>query len=132
MGIDLSDRSAFGRAYDEHSGSVYAIAFRVLGDAAQAQDVVQDVFLRLWRRPQAYDARRGELGPYVRLMARSRALDMWREGQAAGRATDRLKFAVAAAVARTDELPAGAAELHDARDAVREAILRLPDAQREA
>jgi RNA polymerase sigma-70 factor, ECF subfamily len=132
MGIDLSDPSAFGRAYDEHSGSVYATAFRVLGDAALAQDVVQDVFLRLWRRPQAFDARRGALGPYLRLMARSRALDLWREGQAAGRASDRLKFAVAAAEVRTDDQPGLAAEIHDERDAVREAIRRLPDAQREA
>src|SRR5215210_350843 len=132
MGNDLSDPSVFGRAYDRHCGSVYAIAFRVLGNAAQAQDVVQDVFLRLWRRPQAFDARRGELGAYLRLMARSRALDLWREGQAAGRASDRLKFAVAAAEAPRDDLPGPAAEIHDERDAVREAIRRLPDAQREA
>ena len=132
MGNDLSDPTAFGRAYDQHCGSVYAIAFRVLGNAAQAQDVVQDVFLRLWRRPQAFDPRRGELGAYLRLMARSRALDLWREGQAAGRASDRLKFAVAAAEARTDDLPGPAAESHDEREIVREAIRRLPDAQREA
>ena len=55
----------------------------------------QDVFLRLWRRPEAFDARRGQLGPYLRLMARSRALDLWREGQAAGRASDRLKLVTA-------------------------------------
>ena len=47
--------------------------YRVLGNAAQAQDVVQDVFLRVWRNPQKFDARRGELGSYLRLMARSRA-----------------------------------------------------------
>ena len=62
---------------------VYAAALRILGDHAQAQDVTQDVFLRLWRRPGAFDAGRGELGAYLRLMARSRALDLWREGQAA-------------------------------------------------
>ncbi len=132
MGNDLSDPSVFARAYDQHCGSVYAIAFRVLGNAAQAQDVVQDVFLRLWRRPHTFDARRGELGPYLRLIARSRALDLWREGQAAGRASDRLKFAVAAAEAPAGDLPGPAAEISDERDAVREAIRRLPDAQREA
>ena len=42
---------------------MYAAALRILGDPAQAQDVMQDVFLRLWRRPDAFDARRGELGP---------------------------------------------------------------------
>jgi RNA polymerase sigma-70 factor (ECF subfamily) len=132
MGIDLSEPATFGRIYDEHGGSVYATAFRILGSAAAAQDVVQDVFLRLWRRPRAFDAARGELGPYLRLMARSRALDLWREGQAAGRASDRLKFAVAAAEPRMDDLPAPAAERGAEGDAVREAIRRLPDAQREA
>src|SRR3712207_6449373 len=94
MGIDLKDPAAFGRVYDEHHRSVYAAAFRILGNGAQAQDVVQDVFLRLWRRPETFDARRGQIGPYLRLMARSRALDLWREAQAAGRASDRLKLVV--------------------------------------
>jgi RNA polymerase sigma-70 factor (ECF subfamily) len=132
MGTDLTDPAAFGRIYDQHCGGVYAAAFRVLGDAAQAQDVVQDVFLRLWRRPGTFDPSRGEIGPYLRLMARSRALDLWREGQALGRASDRLKFAVAAAEPRSDDVPGAAAERHSDRDAVRDAIRRLPDAQREA
>src|SRR5215217_5910009 len=95
MALDLSDPVQFQQAYDEHSRGAYAAALRILGNPAQAQDVVQDVFLRVWRRPRAFDARRGELGSYLRLMARSRALDLWREGQAAGRASDRLKLAVA-------------------------------------
>jgi RNA polymerase sigma-70 factor (ECF subfamily) len=132
MGTDHTDPAAFGRIYDEHGGSVYAVAFRVLGNAAQAQDVVQDVFLRLWRRPGSFDARRGELGPYLRLMARSRAVDLWREGQSAGRASDRLKFAVAVAEPRADDLPGAAVERAADRDVVREAIRRLPHAQREA
>src|SRR3954470_24374747 len=105
MGIELSDPAGFGRAYDEHHRSVYAAAFRILGNAAQAQDVVQDVFLRVWRRPGAFDARRGDLGPYLRLMARSRALDLWREGQAAGRASDRLKVVVGDDDGRADDRP---------------------------
>src|SRR5687767_9811599 len=132
MGNDLSDPSVFGRAYDQHCGSVYAIAFRVLGNAAQAQDVVQDVFLRLWRRPSRFDAARGELGSYLRLMARSRALDLWREHQAAGRARDRLEVVVAGEGEWSDERPATLVELGEDRDAVRAALGRLPMAQREA
>jgi RNA polymerase sigma-70 factor, ECF subfamily len=133
MGIDLSDPVAFGRVYDEHSRSVYAAAFRILGNGAQAQDVVQDVFLRLWRRPGTFDARRGELGSYLRLMARSRALDLWREGQAAGRAGDRLELAVAVGEQeRADERPTTAVERGEDGATVRAALRRLPDAQREA
>src|SRR5919202_5553329 len=132
MGIDLSDPADFGRAYDEHHRSVYAAADRILGNGAQAQDVVQDVFLRVWRRPEAFDERRGELGSYLRLMARSRALDLWREGQAAGRASDRLKVVVGGAEPRVEEQPASALERGDARESVREALRCLPEPQREA
>ena len=132
MGIDLRDPAAFGRVYDEHHRSVYAAAYRILGNGAQAQDVVQDVFLRVWRRPEAFDERRGELGSYLRLMARSRALDLWREGQAAGRASDRLKVVVADEEPRADERPIAVAERDEERDVVRAALRRLPVAQREA
>jgi RNA polymerase sigma-70 factor, ECF subfamily len=104
---------------------MYAAAFRVLGDAALAQDAVQDVFLRVWRRPEAFDPARGDLGAYLRLMTRSRALDLWREGQVRGRAADRLKVLIDPEEAR-EEL------FSDDRDAVRAAVGRLPDPQREA
>lgn len=130
--MDLTRPTEFARAYDAHHRAVYATAYRILRNDAQAQDVVQDVFLRVWRNPSKFDARRGELGSYLRLMARSRALDLWREGQASGRATDRLKLVVGQQEQRVDERPADAA-LRDAdRSSVREALRRLPDAQREA
>ena len=131
MGNDLSDPAVFGRVYDEHSRSVYAAAYRILGNPAQAQDVVQDVFLRIWRRPRTFDAGRGELGSYLRMMARSRALDLWREGQAAGRASDRLKVAVAREP-HEPERPDAGAERRDEGATVRAAVRELPDAQREA
>jgi RNA polymerase sigma-70 factor (ECF subfamily) len=130
--MNLSDPTVFGHVYDEHHRGVYGAAYRILGNQAQAQDVAQDVFLRVWRNPAKFDARRGELGSYLRLMARSRALDLWREGQAAGRAGDRLKLVVAQQEARVEDRPAAMAEREDERSTVREALGRLPDAQREA
>jgi RNA polymerase sigma-70 factor (ECF subfamily) len=132
MALDLSDPAQFQQMYDLHSRGVYAAALRILGNPAQAQDVVQDVFLRVWRRPGAFDSRRGELGSYLRLMARSRALDLWREGQAAGRASDRLKAVVELSEERVDDRPSSAVERDDSRAAVRDALRRLPDNQREA
>ncbi len=130
--IDLQDPAGLERAYDAHHRGAYAAAFRVLGNGAQAEDVVQDVFLRLWRRPQTFDASRGELGSYLRMMARSRALDLWREAQAAGRAQDRLKIVVAGAEPRLDEHPSLLVERGEDRDTVRGALARLPLPQREA
>ncbi len=130
--MDLSDPTTFARMYDEHSRGVYGAALRILGDAARAQDVAQDVFLRVWRNPSRFDARRGELGSYLRLMARSRALDLWRETQAAGRARDRLEVVVAQQEERVEDRPSDAAERGEDRTTVRDALSRLPDAQREA
>jgi RNA polymerase sigma-70 factor (ECF subfamily) len=130
--MDLSDPTTFGRVYDEHRRGVHAIAYRVLGNGAQAQDVVQDVFLRVWRNPRKFDAGRGELGSYLRLMARSRAVDLWREGQASGRASDRLKVVVATGAPRDDERPDRLALDSADRFTVRAALRRLPRPQREA
>src|SRR3954447_9689629 len=103
--MNLSDPATFARVYDEHGPAVYGSALRVLGNPVTAQDVAQDVFLRLWRRPGAFNPRRGDLGAYLRLMARSRALDLWRSAQAGGRATDRLKIASGRDEPRADDEP---------------------------
>jgi RNA polymerase sigma-70 factor (ECF subfamily) len=67
------------------------------------------------------------------MMARSRALDLWRESQAAGRASDRLKLVVAQEPARDEaDRPSAQAELREDGATVRAAVRRLPDAQREA
>jgi RNA polymerase sigma-70 factor, ECF subfamily len=131
--MDLGTPAHFEKAYDEHARGVYAVALRVLGDPVMAQDVAQDVFLRLWRRPGTFDPRRGELGTYLRLMARSRAIDLLREGQAAGRMSDRLQAVEASAPeARAELRPAEIVERDEWRAAVRAALRRLPVSQREA
>lgn len=135
MGVemDLSDPSTFAAAYDRYAPGVYGSAMRILGDPVRAQDVTQDVFLRIWRTPSRFDARRGELGSYLRLMARSRALDLWREQQAAGRAQDRMESTAAhQATWSDDDRPANVIELRAQRDVVRDALARLPLKQREA
>jgi RNA polymerase sigma-70 factor (ECF subfamily) len=123
------DADGFRSAYARHHRGVYSAAFRILGDAQLAQDVVQDVFLRFWRRPKAYDAGRGELGAYLRLMARSRALDLWREGQVRVRAAERLRVVHVAGEA---EDPPALAERESESSAIRAALGKLPDGQREA
>jgi RNA polymerase sigma-70 factor, ECF subfamily len=130
--MDLTDPHDFARAYDEHSAGVYRAAYAIVRDAAMAQDVTQDVFLRLWRRPGSFDPGRGGLGPYLRLMARSRALDLWREGQAAGRASDRLRLVVADEDGPGEDAPPSVLQREDDRAAVREALHALPPVQREA
>jgi RNA polymerase sigma-70 factor (ECF subfamily) len=131
VAADLRDSHTFRRAFYEHHRAVYTAAFRIVNDASLAQDVVQDVFLRLWRRPCSFNPERGDLGTYLRLMGRSRALDLWREGQVRGRAADRLTL-VAAEELRVEDHPAVLAERDHDRAEIRDALGKLPEAQREA
>ena len=130
--MNLSDPNIYSEVYEQHHRGVYAAAYRILGNQAQAQDVVQDVFMKVWRKPEAFDSRRGVLGSYLRLMGRSRALDLWREGQASGRAGDRLKVHVAVEGEKGPEGPERIAEQRFARRDLTQALKTLPDQQREA
>jgi RNA polymerase sigma-70 factor (ECF subfamily) len=130
--LDFQQRDSFARAYAEHRRPVAAAAYQVLGDADRAEDVTQDVFLRLWRNPHAFDARRGNLSSYLRLMARSRAVDVWREERAAERREDRLRVAAGGEGERAEDLPAEAMRRTEDRAEVKAALRSLPEPQREA
>lgn len=73
------DQSAMADLYDLYSGVVYGVALRVLGDTTAAEDVLQEIFLQLWRRPQAFNAERGRLAPWLAVIARNRAIDLLRK-----------------------------------------------------
>jgi RNA polymerase sigma-70 factor (ECF subfamily) len=129
---DNAATPSFAQVYALHRPGVYATALRVLGRPAEAEDVTQEVFVKFWRSPDRFDPNRGEVGPYLRLMARSRALDLLRHEQADGRARDRLK-----AVSGRDEVPHGerppeCAEHDERRSVLRDALRRLPVEQRQA
>jgi RNA polymerase sigma-70 factor (ECF subfamily) len=76
--IHAGDDSAMAELYDRYSGIVYGVALRVLGSTASAEDLLQEVFLQLWRNPRAFDAERGRLAPWLAVIARNRAIDMLR------------------------------------------------------
>src|SRR5215207_8709908 len=99
---DLTDAEAFRTAYEAHHDTLVALAWRVLRDSAAAEDVVQDVFLELWTSPTSFDARRGSLRSYLRMIVKSRALDRWRSRAVAAAATERA-HAEAAATARAGD-----------------------------
>ena len=72
------DVSAFEQLYDRHSRAVYSLVLRILQQAGTAEEVVQDVFLQLWRNAEQYDASRGPFIPWLLTLARNRALDTLR------------------------------------------------------
>jgi RNA polymerase sigma-70 factor (ECF subfamily) len=79
MALKSGDQSAVAELYDRYSSVVYAVALRVLGDTGAAEDVLQEVFLQLWRNPGAFDAGRGSLGAWLSVITRNRAIDSLRK-----------------------------------------------------
>jgi RNA polymerase sigma-70 factor, ECF subfamily len=76
--MQSGNQSALAELYDRYSSVVYAVALRVLGDTGAAEDVLQEIFLQLWRNPGAFDAARGSLGAWLAVIARNRAIDALR------------------------------------------------------
>jgi len=73
--LAAGDRQALATLYDQHAGSLLAVATRILGDPNQAEDLVHDVFLEAWHRAAEYDPARGSLRAWLIVRTRSRALD---------------------------------------------------------
>ncbi len=72
------DQGAMAALYDRFSSIVYAVALRVLHDTGAAEDVLQDIFMQLWRNPGAFDASRGNMASWLAVIARNRAIDALR------------------------------------------------------
>jgi RNA polymerase sigma-70 factor (ECF subfamily) len=70
-----SDREAFAQLYDRFSRPLYATALRILSNAAEAEDIVQDVFLALWEKAAAFEPARGSAFAWAVTLTRNRAID---------------------------------------------------------
>jgi len=77
--IRAGDQQAMSELYDRYAKVVYAVALRVLQNAEAAEDVLQDVFLQLWRNPDAFDASRGSMAAWLAVISRHRSIDRLRQ-----------------------------------------------------
>jgi len=96
------DPSALGELFDLYAGLVNGLCLRILRDAAEAEDVVQEVFLQAWRQASRYDPQRGSPEAWLCTMARTRSLDRLRR-RAARREEPGDKAPAATAVPRPEE-----------------------------
>lgn len=76
--IRTGDQGAMAALYDRYSSIVYSVALRVLQDTGAAEDVLQDIFMQLWRNPGAFDASRGNMAAWLAVISRHRAIDALR------------------------------------------------------
>jgi RNA polymerase sigma factor (sigma-70 family) len=124
------DADALEALYDRYGKVAYSLARRILTDATLAQDVVQEVFLSLWRNAGRFDAGRGTLATYLLSMTHHRAVDAVRreENLRRWRTTDEvLEFEPDPKAGVENEVEAA-----ERREQVRAALAELPPAQREA
>jgi RNA polymerase sigma-70 factor (ECF subfamily) len=124
LAIRSGDTNAMTLLYDRYSSIVYGVALRVLGDTGAAEDVLQEVFLQLWRNPGAFDSSRGNLGAWLAVIARNRAIDGLRKR--------RPETDIADMVVSVEPDMAGDAERTRAMEKVRGALGNMPAAQRSA
>jgi RNA polymerase sigma-70 factor (ECF subfamily) len=122
------DRAAFESLYDRHRRLVYGLACRMLGDGAEADELLQLVFLQLWERAGTFDATRGSAAAWLCVMTRSRCLDQLRRRRR-GRQRE---FAVENQVLEVLAGPAPSGADPALGRAVSEALTALPAAQRSA
>ena len=76
--ISAGDREAFGEFYDLHASVLFGFCVRILRDARDAEDVLQETFVQAWRDARRFDPVRASARGWLFTIARSRALDRWR------------------------------------------------------
>ena len=76
--LQRRDPHALAELYDRYGRLAYALILRVVRDVGAAEDLVQETFLRVWTRAQAFDVQKGSIGPWLLAVARHRAIDYLR------------------------------------------------------
>ena len=127
--IRSGDPEALGELYDEHASAALATAMRVVGGREEAEDVVHDAFVTVWRKIGSFNAERGAIRAWLMTIVRNRAIDRVR----ARRGSMDLDDADERSLLRTGPNPTWEAAVQRASAADMQAALgRLPEEQRRA
>lgn len=127
--VAARDEVALAELFDRFAPTLLAVSQRILGNAADAEEVLQEVFIHLWGRAASYDPGRSSVATWLVLVARSRAIDRLRSRQVAERALD---FARAEGPPKFESPRAAANVLdHQRKARVGAALAQLPDEQRQ-
>lgn len=123
------DPAGLEALYDRHATAIYSLALHILHDAADAEDVTQEVFTQAWTQADRFDPSRGAVAAWLTVLGRSRALDRVRRRRRGGIADGDAAAATIPDPGPSVELMAAAAEQVNA---ARTALGVLPAEQREA
>jgi len=120
------DQSALARIYDRLGGAVYGLSRQVLKDDGLAQDVTQEIFLRLWNEPQRFDAERGSLRSFLLREAHSRSIEKVRSEEARRKRESRSESLDRPALRDTEDDVLRSLTSNQVRDA----LSQLPEGER--
>lgn len=128
------DHQAFSQLYDQSSTLLYTMALRILGNREEAAELLQDVYLEVWRKVSRYDVGRGTPVAWLVTLTRSRAIDRLRSRASRGhqKSTDSSDGASAAQVQDQGPGPFEAQADREIRALVGGAMASLPQAQQQA
>ena len=131
--VAKGDQQAFSQLYDHSSTLLFTLAVRILGNHEEAAELLQDVYLEVWRKVSRYDVGRGTPVAWLVTLTKSRAIDRLRARAARGyRATSSLESEPAAQVADLGPSPFETQADQELRIAVGAAVAGLPQAQQQA
>jgi RNA polymerase sigma-70 factor (ECF subfamily) len=119
---------ALAEAYRRHAGAAYALARRLLNDNQMAEEILQEVFLRLWNTPERFDPARGSLRAYLLAQTHGRAVDLLRSETARRRREER---EAREAPAFGDDIERQVIDL-TVSEKVKEVVAGLPSDERQA
>jgi RNA polymerase sigma-70 factor, ECF subfamily len=133
--VASGDEPALGVLYDRFGTALYAVAYRIVGQQADAEEVVMGAFAQAWREAPRFDPSRGSVAAWLTVMARSRALDLVRSRARRARITEaaaREDSTSAPAMGPGAPNPGSGLEQDERRRAVTAALTALSQPQREA
>jgi len=120
--VQSGKEQAMASLFDRYSRLVYSVALRVLRDPGSAEDVLQEVFMQIWRNPDSFTAARGSLGGWLAIVSRNRSIDAIRRKRPSTSVED---VVLASSCNLADE-----AERNSLMDRARKVIRELPRDQR--
>jgi RNA polymerase sigma-70 factor (ECF subfamily) len=131
--IQAEDPDALSQLYDRYNGILKALILRVIHNEAEADDLLQEIFMEIWNQAKNFSSQKGKPLGWMVTLARRRAIDGLRKKQAYARAEERLQN-------ETEQQPDAWVHnsteeeivLSDTRDLIRKVIAGLPEAQQQA